>query len=45
LRGAKHTVKSNNAEDKDERENKDDDGVDLEAGRLIGVKSCKRVSV
>ena len=41
----KHTVKGDNAEDEDKRENKDDDGVDLEAGRLISVKSCKKVSV
>jgi hypothetical protein len=32
------TVKGNNAEDKDKRQNKDNDGVDLEAGRLISVE-------
>lgn len=35
----KRTVKSNNAEDEDQRQNKDDDGVDLEAGTLIGVET------
>lgn len=34
-------MKSNNAEDKDKRENKDNNRVDLETGRLIGVKSYK----
>jgi hypothetical protein len=31
-------VKSDNAEDEDDRQSHDDDRVDLEAGRLIGVQ-------
>lgn len=38
LSRAQHTVKSNNAEDEHKRENKDDDRIDLKAGRLIGVQ-------
>jgi hypothetical protein len=32
-------VEGNNAEDKDNGKNQDDDRVDLETGRLIGVES------
>ena len=31
-------MKSDNAEDEDNRQSHDDDRVDLEAGRLIGVE-------
>lgn len=31
-------MKGYNAEDKDEGENQNDDGIDLETGRLIGVQ-------
>jgi len=31
-------VQSNDGEDEDQRENQDNDGVDLETGRLIGVE-------
>jgi len=33
------TVQRHDAEDEDQRENKDNDGVDLESGRLISVKT------
>lgn len=33
------TVKGNNAENEDQRENKDNNGVDLEAGGLISVET------
>lgn len=36
--GIEHTVKSDNAEDEDNRQSHDNDGVDLETGRLIGVQ-------
>lgn len=39
MRRAKRTVKSNNAEDEDQRQDQDDNGVDLEAGALIGVET------
>ena len=35
---SRHTVQSNNAEDEDNRQCHDNDRVDLEAGRLIGVQ-------
>lgn len=39
-RVVKHTVQSNNAEDEHQGQNKDNDGVNLQAGRLVGVESC-----
>lgn len=36
--GIEHTVQSDNAEDEDDRQSHDNDGVDLEAGGLIGVQ-------
>lgn len=36
---ARRTVKGDNAEDEDKRQNQDDNGVDLEAGALIGVET------
>ena len=39
-----HTVKSDNAEDEDNRQSHDDDRVDLEAGRLIGVQPWNKMS-
>jgi hypothetical protein len=37
---AKHTVKSNDTEDEDQGENKNNNGINLQAGRLVGVKTC-----
>jgi hypothetical protein len=37
------TVKRNNAEDEDNGQGHDHDGVDLESGRLIGVEPCTSV--
>lgn len=34
----KHTVQGNNAEDEDNGQGHDHNGVDLESGRLIGVQ-------
>lgn len=34
------TVERNNADDEADGEHEDDDGVDLEAGRLVGVEPC-----
>lgn len=34
------TVQSNNAEDKDQRQNQNNNGVNLQARRLISVKLC-----
>ena len=42
--GEEHTVKSDNAEDEDNRQSHDDDRVDLEAGRLIGVQPWNTMS-
>lgn len=39
-RVVKHTVQSNNTEDEHQGQNKHNDGVDLQAGRLVGVESC-----
>jgi hypothetical protein len=36
-------VKSDNAEDEDDRQSHDDDRVDLEAGRLIGVQPWNKM--
>ena len=36
---SKLTVKSNNAEDENKRQNEDNDGVDLESRRLVSVES------
>lgn len=33
-------MKGNDAEDEDKRKNEDDDGVNLEAGGLVGVQPC-----
>jgi hypothetical protein len=33
-------VQCNNAEDETQAENQDDDGIDLEAGGLVGVELC-----
>lgn len=35
------TVKSNDAEDEDKGQNENDNRVDLQTRRLIGVKSCR----
>lgn len=34
------TVKSDNTEDEDQRENQNNNGVDLQTGRLVSVESC-----
>lgn len=34
------TVQGDDGEDEDEGEDKDDDGVDLQTGRLVGVEPC-----
>lgn len=34
----RRTVQADDAEDEDQRQNKDDDGVDLQTGRLISVQ-------
>lgn len=39
IRRTKRTVKSDDAEDEDQRQNQDNNGVDLEAGALVGVKT------
>ena len=39
-----HTVQRNDAEDKDQRENQDNDRIDLQSRGLIGIKSYKPVS-
>lgn len=37
-------MQCNDTEDEDQRENKNDDGINLQSWRLIGVKSCSDVS-
>lgn len=40
-----HTVQSHNREDEYQRQDQYDDRVDLEPGRLIGVKTCQKYAL
>lgn len=41
----KHTVKSHNREDENQRQDQDDDRIDLQPRRFIGVKACHTCSL